>query len=109
VKKLCTNGTVDSIAELAGVPSGNDPFRGFVEHDAVVGDEENARELMRDDADCEKRARNEPIAANATPRYGNSFGVTVRFRSNGEPPVLRLLWSKRDGAWKISVYDEEMP
>jgi hypothetical protein len=66
-------------------------------------------DALADSADCEKRRRGDPIVAEATPRYGKSFGVTVRFRTNGEPPVLRLLWSNEGGAWRINVYDVEIP
>jgi hypothetical protein len=66
-------------------------------------------DALADSADCEKRARGEPLVGQGAPRYGNSFGVIVRFRSDGEPPVLRLLWSKEDGTWRISVYDVEVP
>jgi hypothetical protein len=36
--------------------------------------------------------------------------LTVRFRTRGgDAPVLRLLWRKDEGAWKITGYDVELP
>ena len=51
VKKLCTNGICDSSRNRCGLPSRHDPFRGLVQHDAGVGDEEDARQLVRHDDD----------------------------------------------------------
>jgi hypothetical protein len=36
--------------------------------------------------------------------------MTVRFRTRaGDPPVLRTLWLKEAGAWRITAYDVELP
>jgi hypothetical protein len=36
--------------------------------------------------------------------------MIVRFRlKGGEAPVLRTIWKKEDGAWRIFVYDVETP
>ena len=35
----------------ARIAAGDDPLRGFVENDAAVGDEEDARQLVGDDDD----------------------------------------------------------
>ena len=40
--------------------------------------------------------------------YGNGFGTIVRFKTRaGEAPVLRLLWRKEDGLWRITSYGVE--
>ena len=36
--------------------------------------------------------------------------MNVRFKTpGGEAPVLRLLWRKESGAWRITSYDVETP
>ena len=60
--------------------------------------------------DCAARARGEQITNDVPPVYGNAFGMSVRFRmKSGEAPVLRTIWKKEDGAWRIFVYDVETP
>ena len=42
--------------------------------------------------------------------YGNGFGMNVRFKTpNGDAPVLRVLWRRENGAWRISSYGIELP
>ena len=44
------------------------------------------------------------------PAYGNGFGTIVRFKTRaGETPILRLLWRKEDGRWRITSYGVELP
>ena len=46
----------------------------------------------------------------AAPQYGRAFGLNLRFRTqSGEAPVLRLLWLKEAGGWRITGYDVELP
>jgi hypothetical protein len=36
--------------------------------------------------------------------------MSLRFRMrSGQAPVLRTLWQREDGAWKITAYDVETP
>jgi len=36
--------------------------------------------------------------------------MSLQFRSPGaEAPVLRLLWRKQEGSWRITSYDVELP
>ena len=61
-------------------------------------------------ADCAYRAGGGTFSGDAQPVYGNAFGMNVRFKTpGGEAPVLRLLWRKESGAWRITVYDIETP
>ena len=40
--------------------------------------------------------------------YGNAFVMTVRFKTkSGEAPILRVLWRKENGAWRITSYAVE--
>jgi len=42
--------------------------------------------------------------------YGSVFGMNIRFLTGaGEAPVLRTLWQKQDGRWRITTYDIEYP
>ena len=42
--------------------------------------------------------------------YGNAFGMTMRFKTRGgDAPVLRLLWRREDGSWRITSDDVELP
>jgi hypothetical protein len=46
----------------------------------------------------------------AAAEYGKAFGQALRFRTRGgETPVLRLLWLKDGGVWRIAAYDVVMP
>jgi hypothetical protein len=62
--------------------------------------------------DCARRQKGEPLPDRVagTPEYGSSTAMSVRFRMrSGEAPVLRTLWQREDGAWKITAYDVETP
>ena len=42
--------------------------------------------------------------------YGNGFVTIVRFKTRaGEAPILRLLWRKENGSWRITSYGVELP
>ena len=62
-------------------------------------------------ADCESRAKGESFKGLSGTAYGAAFGTNLRFRSatGDDAGVLRLLWLKEDGAWRISAYDVEQP
>ncbi len=51
--------------------------------------------------------RFDPAAPQA---YGNVFGMNVRFLTGaGEGPVMRTLWQKNAGQWRITSYHIEYP
>jgi hypothetical protein len=60
---------------------------------------------------CATRDAPARLAATAGPAvYGQAFGQSLRFRTRGgEAPVLRLLWLKDGGAWRIAAYDVVTP
>ena len=59
---------------------------------------------------CDARAKGDAAFSDRPPTYGTGFGMTVRFRTRaGDPPVLRTLWLKEAGAWRITAYDVELP
>ena len=61
---------------------------------------------LADAAECAYRATGAGFAGDPQPSYGNAFGMNVRFKTpGGEAPVLRLLWRKESGAWRITSYD----
>lgn len=59
---------------------------------------------------CDTRAKGDLAFSDRQPTYGTGFAMTVRFRTRaGDPPVLRTLWLKESGAWRITAYDVELP
>jgi hypothetical protein len=59
---------------------------------------------------CEARARGAVPPDPLPLEYGEAFGMTFRFRTQGgDAPVLRLLWRKEASAWRITSYDVEVP
>ncbi|HEX2457717.1 MAG TPA: hypothetical protein VHI99_28730 [Vicinamibacterales bacterium] len=65
---------------------------------------------LGDAVECEARAR-DAVPPDPLPlEYGEAFGMTLRFRTQGgDAPVLRLLWRKEDGTWRVTSYDVEVP
>ncbi len=67
-------------------------------------------DLVGEWADCARRAREEPFPEKIPLEYGNYYGLYFQFRTEGgEAPVLRLLWTKEGGDWKIVAYDIVVP
>jgi hypothetical protein len=61
-------------------------------------------------ADCATRARGEAFPDDIPLEYGDTYGIFFRLRTEaGETPVLKTLWVKEAGAWKITAYDVELP
>jgi hypothetical protein len=60
--------------------------------------------------ECDARARGAVPPDPVPLEYGEAFGMTFRLRTQGgEAPVLRLLWRKEGGNWRITSYDVEVP
>lgn len=61
--------------------------------------------------DCAARSRGTSLPAyDPPPEYGSAFEMTVHVRTRaGDPPVLRTMWVKDDGVWRITVYAIEVP
>jgi hypothetical protein len=58
-------------------------------------------------AECAARASGSTAPDPLPLEYGNGFGMTVRLNTrSGDAPVLRLLWRKEIGAWRITSYGE---
>ena len=67
-------------------------------------------DALADAAECAARSGDITIPDPMPPAYGNGFGTIVRFKTRaGEAPVLRLLWRKEDGRWRITSYGVELP
>ena len=65
---------------------------------------------LGDAVECEARARGAVPPDPLPLEYGDAFGMTFRFRTQaGDAPVLRLLWRKEEGTWRITSYDVEVP
>ncbi len=67
-------------------------------------------DAIADAAECATRAGDITVPDPMPVSYGNGFGTNVRFKTRaGEAPVLRLLWRKEDGRWRITSYGIELP
>jgi hypothetical protein len=65
---------------------------------------------LSDAVECDARARG-PVLPDPLPlEYGEAFGMTFRFRTQGgDAPVLRLLWRREEGTWRVSSFDVDLP
>jgi hypothetical protein len=65
---------------------------------------------LSDAVECEARARGAVPPDPLPLDYGEAFGMTFRFRTQGgDAPVLRLLWRKEDSTWRVTSYDVDLP
>jgi hypothetical protein len=61
-------------------------------------------------AACEARVSGRALPDPLPLEYGRAFGSTVRFKTRaGEAPVLRLVWQREEGVWRITSYGVELP
>ena len=99
--------------DIASTDARRPPFsREPSPHDRVDGCVNTFAKLdtLGDAVDCEARARGAVPPDPLPLEYGDAFGMTFRFRTQaGDAPVLRLLWRKEDGTWRITSYDVEVP
>ena len=67
-------------------------------------------DVLVDAGDCSARARGERFTGELKGPYGKAFGMSFRFQTrSGDAPVLRTLWLKENGPWRIVTYDVEQP
>jgi hypothetical protein len=67
-------------------------------------------DALADSVECAARAKGVAAPRPMPLVYGHAFGTLVRFRTHGgDAPVLRLLWRREEGAWRITSYGIEMP
>ena len=65
---------------------------------------------LADAAECSARASDSPIPEVVPLEYGAGFSMNIRFNTrSGDAPVMRMLWRKENGAWRITSYAIEMP
>jgi hypothetical protein len=65
---------------------------------------------LADAVECAARATGSTVPDPMPLEYGEGFGMTVRLKTrSGDAPVLRLLWRKERGAWRITSYGVELP
>jgi hypothetical protein len=70
----------------------------------------SAPNQLGDLAECDARARGDKMPATVAADYGEVFGMNLRFRTlGGDAPILRFMWRRVDGAWKITSYMIETP
>ena len=59
---------------------------------------------------CAARAKGVTMPDPMPLEYGEAVGMTLRFKTrSGDAPVLRLLWRRENGEWRITSYDVELP
>jgi hypothetical protein len=67
-------------------------------------------DAIADVFECAARARGATLPDPLPLDYGRGFGMTTRFRTkSGDAPVLRVLWRKEGGTWRIRAYDIDVP
>ena len=65
---------------------------------------------LGDAFECDARAQGVTPPDPLPLEYGTAFGMSARFLTRGgDSAVLRLLWRKEEGAWRIRSYDIEVP
>jgi hypothetical protein len=65
---------------------------------------------LADAAECAARAAQGPVPEPVPLEYGSGFAMNIRFKTrSGDAPVLRMLWRKENGAWRITSYAVERP
>jgi hypothetical protein len=63
---------------------------------------------IADASECAGRARGSNVPDPLPLEYGEGFGMNVRFKTrSGEAAVLRELWRKENGDWRITSYGIE--
>ncbi len=67
-------------------------------------------DALGDAAECAARANGSSMPDPLPLEYGKAFGQMVRFNTRGgEAPVLRLLWRRENGTFRITSYGIELP
>jgi hypothetical protein len=65
---------------------------------------------LGDVMECDARARGAAPPDPLPLEYGEAFGMTFRFRTQGgDAAVLRLLWRQEADTWRVTAYDVELP
>ena len=79
------------------------------------GDEESftlisVPDVIWDWFNCDSQLRDQPAPIDVPVEYGDYYGLLFRFRmKSGEAPVMRALWTKQEGRWKMVSYDIVTP
>ncbi len=105
---------VDASRSLADILTAAEPVHAatrIMDHqDSRVFTLTSIPNAFADALECAARASASPMPDSLPLEYGNGFGMMVRFKTrSGDAPVLRLLWRKENGAWKITSYIVELP
>lgn len=65
---------------------------------------------LADASECAARSARAAIPDPLPLEYGTAFGTSLRFKTRaGGAPVLKLMWRKEGGTWRITSYDVELP
>jgi hypothetical protein len=101
--------TIDEV--LVGVSSAHPAVRVLDHPYSRVFALGSVPDALSEALDCSAPERRTRYRAEEAPlAYGHAFGMATRIRTrSGETPVLRVLWLKEAGAWRITVYGIETP
>jgi len=67
-------------------------------------------DALADAAECAARAAGTAVPDQMPLKYGAGFSMNIRFNTrSGDAPVMRMLWRKENGAWRITSYTVELP
>ncbi len=99
------------LSEFIGGVEPSHPLVRLVTH----GDEEaftlvSVPDVIWDWFRCDSQLGSEPVPVDVPAEYGDYYGLLFRFRmKSGEAPVMRALWTKEEGRWKMVSYDIVLP
>lgn len=112
---LARSGTaLGTSARLDAVMSPADPvhpaLRLMTHRDDRIYTLASVPDALADAAECAAQVRGDAIADPLPLEYGNAVAMMMRFKTrSGDAPVLRLLWRRLDGTWRITAYGVEHP
>jgi hypothetical protein len=106
--------SIGTAGRLADIVTAADPVyaatRIMDHHDSKTFTMTSIPNALADAEECAARAAGAGAPDPLPHAYGSAYGTIVHFRSGGDDgPVLRLLWRREAGAWKITAYGIERP
>ena len=104
-------GTARSLADILTAVEPLHPAIRIVNHrDSRLFSLTSVPNALADALECAARASGGTVPDPLPLEYGNGFGMMVRFKTHsGDAPVLRLLWRKETGSFRITSYGVELP
>ena len=106
-----TLGASGSLEAVLSAPEPIHPAVRVMDHSlARVFSLSSVPNALADAAECAARAAQAPVPEPVPLEYGAGFSMNIRFKTRGgDAPVLRMLWRKENGSWRITSYAVERP